>query len=485
MYKTGKNMEYNEKSKIIFDRNKTYYFIGIGGINMSALAKILINKNYKIAGSDIKKTDITEYFEEKGYIINYNQIKGNIKDNYVIVKTDAILKDNEEYIQSIKLGLDIIPRALLLSYLSKKYDKSIAISGTHGKTTTTTMLSHILTYCGLDPTCVIGGIVPMWDSNLRIGKGNLFVYEACEAYNNLKYYEPDYLIITSIDADHLDYYGNLENLKNYFIEFINKVAKNGFVLLNIGDKIIKTMVNKFKGNIYFYSVGSERNSDTNLLISANIKQYKKNFTYFNIYINEKKYSIKIPVYGTHNIENVVSAIAIANLFINDIKKIAKSLENFVNPKRRFEYVGKFLGADVYNDYSHLPKEIDRMMEISKVLSTEKAGRIIIIFQPHLYSRTRDFYKEFAQSLSKADIIILVPIFPAREYPIKGVTSKLIYDELTKSNKKAHLFLHYFICSDLDEAKNLLKEIVMKNDVIITLGAGDIGEFYETLRFGNK
>ncbi len=470
-------MEYTETTKIELNKDKTYYFIGIGGISMSALAKILIDRGFKIAGSDTTKTEITKFFEDKGYEINYKQVSENIKNDYTIVYTDAIIKDtNGEYQEALKMGLDIIPRASLLSHLAKEKKTSVAISGTHGKTTTTTMLSHILIECGLDPMCLVGGIVPKWNSNLKEGQGNLFVYEACEAFNNLKYYSPHYLIVTSIDADHLDNFGTIENIKKDFTSLINKVAQTGFVLLNIDDEITFELKDKFKGNIHYYSINVEKAKKQNIKLLSYAKNisFKDGYTEFELHIGANKSFIHLPLYGLHNVQNFVSAVSIASFFEKDIEKLSKSIESFVNAKRRFEFVGKFNGANVYNDYSHHPREIDSMMNIAKTVSSQKNGRIIVVFQPHLFSRTKEFYKEFAKSLSKADEILLMPIYPAREEPIAGVSSELILNELVKLNANSYL------CIDWDKTKDKLQSIVRKDDIIITVGAGNIGDFYKKI-----
>lgn len=454
------------------DKNKTYYFMGIGGINMSALAKLLISEGYRISGSDIQRTELTEFFELQGYKINYKQEKGNLNRDYVIIKTDAISKDNEEYKEALEMDLEIIPRAMLLNYLSKKNKKiSLAVTGTHGKTTTTTMLSHIFCECGLDPTCVIGGIVPYWNSNLRIGDGDYFIYEACEAFNNFKYYEPNYLIVTSIDADHFDCLIDLENEKRYFIEFINRVGEKGFVLLNYDDENIKSISVKLKGNIKYYSI-NETIENSSVIARATKIQYDKTITEFDFIPDDKEsFRIKANLLGLHNVQNALSALILSSFFIKEKECLSKSLINFRNSKRRFEYLGEYRGAQVYNDYAHHPKEI---LALSNSVNTllKESKKSLIIFQPHLYSRTKELYKSFAESLSHFDIVILFPIYPAREKAIEGVSSNLIYDELLKTMSKNNVFL-----SDFDSCQELVDKYSNTYDIILTVGAGSIGSYY--------
>ncbi len=489
-------MELNEKSKITLNKNKTYYFIGIGGIHMSALAKILINKGYKIAGSDINKTFITEEFAQKGYEINYTQKKENIKNDYVVVKTDAISKDNEEYIRALELELDIIPRPLLLTHLSNLGNISIAISGTHGKTSTTTLLSHTLIKTGYDPTCIIGGIVPDWNSNLRIGNSGIVVYEACEAFNNFRYYQPNYLIITTIDVDHLDHLKDFENIKSYFRKFIEKVSKENKVILNFDDENIRNMKDSFNDNVYYYTAKKttvEEMKTNSILISTDYEKSKiiekngKRATSISIQtIDGEIKKLTLPMFGLHNVQNLLGTISVAYLLYYNqyykpsneknckfLETISNTYEDFSNAKRRFEYVGEYQGAKIYNDYSHHPKEIESMLNTAKIY-TNSNKKIIVVFQPHLYSRTRDFYIDFAKSLSKADIVILLPIYPAREKPISGITSKLITDELTKLNNSC------YNAKDWEYAKAILERIASEQHIILTVGAGDIGNFYKKL-----
>lgn len=491
-------MELNEKSKITLNKNKTYYFSGIGGIHMYALANILIDKGYTIAGSDINKTELTEEFRQKGYQINYSQKKENIKDNYVIVKNHAIGKDNEEYIKAVELGLEIIPKPLLLTHISTTAKVNIGISGTHGKTTTTTLLSHILIEMGYDPTCIVGGVVPEWNSSLRQGQNEIIVYEACEAFNNFRYYKPDYLIITSIDVDHLDHLKNFENIKVYFRKFIEKVSEKNKVILNLDDETIFDMHTSFNDKVYYYSA-KDINLDTmhseRILVSSDYKKTEvitdnkngENESFIELQtIDGDTKKIKFPLLGLHNVQNLLGAISVAYLLYQDkslklsnekkggfLENISNIFENFSNAKRRFEYVGEFQGAKIYNDYSHHPKEIESMLNTAKI-ATNESQKIIVVFQPHLYSRTRDFYVDFAKSLFKADNIILVPIYPAREKPIEGVSSKLIADELAKLGKKCYNVEHW------EEAKEFLQRLASKQDIILTVGAGSVGNFHKEL-----
>lgn len=464
-------------NELISDKEKTYHFIGIGGISMSALAHILLDRGYKVSGSDITKTEITSFLEEIGCNIQYKQVKENIKDDYIIVLTDAIADDNPELLKAKELNLKIIHRAELLSMLSNEKSTSIAVTGSHGKTTATTILSHLLTGMNADPTCIVGGIVPMWESNYRIGEGDLFVYEACEAFNNFRYYHPDYLIVTSIDADHLDTYENIENITKYFVNFINKTAEKGIVILNIDDENIKNNIHKFKGNIKYYSAN---NINSNNIITKTIKHSIENdYTILDIKLQGEIYNgIKLPFFGEYNIQNFISSLTLTIEILNknndsvSTEKINKIMNSYIHPKRRFEYVGEFKGAKIFNDYAHHPKEIKVMLETAKIRFPDK--KITAIFEPHLYSRTQAFFKDFAKSLSIADRTYLIPIYPAREKPIKGVSSELIYKEMTKLNSDVVIY------NDFDMMYKDLLSNINSNHILITIGAGTIGELYKEL-----
>ncbi len=475
----------NDKDYLQLNKENTYYFSGIGGISMSALANILVNKGFKVIGSDIQKSDITEQLESRGIKINYKQIKNNINDNYVIIKSDAIGDNNEEIIQAKKKELCIIHRAVLLDYISKDKSRSLAISGTHGKTTTTSMISHLLIEMDYDPTCLIGGIIPSWKSNYRIGNGELFVYEACEAFNNLNYYTPDYSIITSIDEDHLDFYGNLENILAYFINYINRIAKDGLVILNIDDENIYKISKYIKGNIKYYSISNNKkyNEISNIVYRANniniIQENNTIYTSFDLKIHNLQKSYRIPIFGEYNIQNAIASICMIYEITknkNILNKIENAFSNFKNAKRRFEYLGSYLGANIYNDYSHHPKEIFSLLSTVKNIYKNVDYKIITIFQPHLYTRTQALYKDFAKSLSLSDFIILTPIYPAREEPIDGVSSDLIYKELLKYKSKDSIK----ISNTLDNSIEILDEVISKNDIVITMGAGNIGNLYKKM-----
>ncbi len=475
-----------EKQLILNDNNKTYYFAGIGGVNMSALANILHNKGYNVAGSDIRESNITKDLENKGITVNYSQVKENIKDDYVIVRNNAISDTNEEIIEAQRKNLNIIERAELLDYLSKdnKRSTAIAISGTHGKTSTTSILSHLMIKLNMDPTCLVGGEIQTWGCTYRVGEGNYFVYEACEAFNNFQYYTPTHLIVTSIDVDHTDVFKNLDEIKSYFVEYINRVASSGIVILNGDDENIISIRNRLKGNIKYYSVLSNNKQnqdyDYTTVKYSTVSNNGKVYSAFDTILDGSSYSYEIPLTGVYNIQNSLSAIALLYEIIPDrsnfSERINSAFYDFINAKRRFEYVGCYKGASVYTDFSHHPKEISLMLDNASNYRISKSSKIISVFQPHLYSRTKEFYKEFSSSLSKSDIVIITPIYPAREEPIVGVSSEMIYNELIKLKPQESVY----IVPELLSSIGVINNVINKEDLLILIGAGDIGNLHKTL-----
>ncbi|MBE7442952.1 MAG: UDP-N-acetylmuramate--L-alanine ligase [Flavobacteriales bacterium] len=435
------------------------YFLGIGGIGMSALARYFISSGCKVAGYDKTKTALTQTLEKEGMIVHYEEkidaipieIKEN-KTNALVIYTPAIPKDNIEYQFFINNNIRLYKRAEVLGLITQNYF-TIAVAGTHGKTTTSSIVAHVLNECGVDCIAFLGGISLNFNSNLLLNNNaKTVVVEADEFDRSFLTLSPNIAIVTSIDADHLDIYGDKEEMHKSYQDFVNKIDEKGVLITkpSIKEKL------KFKNTTTY---------DLNFLADYLPSEVKvENGSYF-LTINNDKIKLGFP--GIHNVENALGAYVVAKKLNLDSIKIIKALESYAGVKRRFEYHVKSPNLVYIDDYAHHPEELRMCISSVKELYPDKI--ITGIFQPHLFSRTRDFLDEFAASLSVLDELILLDIYPARELPIPGVTSQLLLEKATAKNKK------------LLTKSNLLDYIAANEfEVLLTLGAGDIDVFVEPI-----
>ena len=443
---------------------KKIYFIGIGGIGMSGLAIVAKKKGYNVYGSDISKNYITQKLIKEGIkVFDKHSLKNIEKDTDLVVISSAIKNDNPELIRAQKLKIPIVKRAKFLAMLSEN-SKVIAVSGTHGKTTTTGMIASIFESSSFNYTAVIGGISKHIGTNAKFESGEYFVIEADESDGSFLYYSPLVSVVTNIDTDHLDFYKNIENLKNIFVDFINKIPFYGRTILCGDDKNILSILDKIKKPYYLYGL-----MPTNHWQTKNIKN-SKNGIYFDIYYkNKKEDNVYLNAFGTHNAINATAAYIAARYIGIDRKKIIEGLFNFKGMKRRLDLMGSVGNVLFYDDYAHHPKEIETTL---KALRERYPLRSIkAIFQPHRYTRTALLYKDFANSFDFADEAYITDIYPACEKPIKNVSSKLIIDWAQKKGKKIYSFTNTF-----DFAKK-----IKENDIIIGLGAGDIYKITDEIK----
>ena len=458
---------------MILGNTKKIHFVGVGGIGMSGMAEFLQNHNFIISGSDIKLSNRIKHLKSIGIKIYIGHKKNNITNTNLIVYSSAVPKNNPELLQGKKNKIPVIKRAELLGELIKIKDISIAVAGTHGKTTTSSMIGNILFEAKLDPTIITGGIINKFNTNNISGSGDIIVVEADEFDRSFLSLNPTYTTVNNIDLEHLDIYKNIKDLKETFIKYANSIPFYGLVAISNDSKYAKEIKNKINRNIITF--GIDVKSD---IMAKNIK-YKKNTSTFILEYKNKKSKIELIIPGKHNVYNALSAISICISIGVKIDHIKKGLKKFNGVRRRFEmkYYNKTKNINFIDDYAHHPSEIESTLESIK--SGWPSKRIIAIFQPHLYSRTKSFYKEFAKSLLKSDINIITDIYPAREAPIKNVTSNLIIKELKKLKHKNT----YLIKKESISKK--INKIVLKNDLIITMGAGDIykslDEIYENIK----
>ena len=445
----------------MFGETKHIHFVGIGGIGMSGIAELLYKLGFKISGSDQIESDRTNSLNEIGIKIFIGHNKNNIQESDVVVYSSAINKSNSEIQGAIKLNIPVIRRAEMLAELIKLKKISIAIAGTHGKTTTASMLGSILTTSSSDPTMVIGGIVNKFQSNSISGKGNIIVVEADEFDRSFLTLQPTIGVITNLDLEHLDCYNNLEDLKDAFTQFANAVPFYGKIALGTDNKNAASIVKNINRPVISFGLNKNAN------IRAADLFFSKNKSSFTLINNNKKIGkLTINVPGKHNIKNALAAITIAFQLDISFQNIKDGLNQYSGVRRRFDI--KYRTSNqimIVDDYAHHPAEV------LATLNAAKNGwkkRLIAVFQPHLFSRTRDFYKEFAKAFLKSDILILTDIFEAREKPIQGITSKIIYNELIKlGHNNVELINNQF------DIPKRLKDISQADDIIITMGAGNI------------
>ena len=445
----------------MFRKTKHIHFIGIGGIGMSGMAELLFRLGYKISGSDKQASEITKYLKSIGIKVFIKHNKKNIKSSDVVVFSSAIKKNNIEIISAKENNIPVIRRAELLGELLKVKKTSIAIAGTHGKTTSTTMLGLILLEAQLDPTLVIGGIVNKFNTNAISGSGDIIVVEADEFDRTFLSLKPTISIINNLDLEHLDCYNNINDLQKAFTQFANSVPFYGLISLCIDSENVQNIIPDIKRPHITFG------TDKKASIRAEKIKYNGVGSTFKLYKDDTFVdSINLNMPGKHNILNALGAISIALELNVDIKNIKKALKTYSGVRRRFE-LKYTTSKEVYivDDYAHHPSEVEATINAAK---TGWKNQVVSIFQPHLFTRTRDFYKEFAKSFMKSDIIIITDIYPAREKPIEGISSKIIVDELVALG---HKNIHYI--PDPLSLPLFIKKMELKDSSILVMGAGNI------------
>jgi UDP-N-acetylmuramate--alanine ligase len=443
------------------NNSKHIHFIGIGGIGMSGLAEYYLKNGYDVSGSDITDSHIIHRLVNLGAKINIGHSKDNINSFInIVVYTSAVHKDNPELERAEELHLRTIRRAELLGEIvNDKY--LIAVSGTHGKTTTTAMIGKVLIDSGLDPLVFVGGNVSFFEGGAaRIGKGKYAVVEADEYDRSFLALKPDIAVITNIDSDHLDVYKDLNDIKETFKQFCDN-SKPGSKIIYCGDdRNIRSIIPSITRDKISYGFD---NSNYLKITDYNFRASKISFSIINSYRSYK--NVSIDLIGRHNVLNSTACFAVSKALNIDFEKYKSSLKSFNTVDRRLQLKYSVKNIQVYDDYSHHPREIE--MSLEALRESFKNRRLITVFQPHLYSRTRDLYKDFARQLAIADKIFLLDIYPAREEPIENVSSKLIFDEIKKINGDVEHM------PDKGQVVGRLMEIVRPDDIIIFQGAGDI------------
>ena len=447
-------------------RIRRVHFVGIGGSGMSGIAEVLLNLGYRVSGSDLVESDTTLRLQRLGAEVVMGHRSENLRDADVVVISSAVRKDNPEVIAAHERIIPVIPRAEMLAELMRmKY--GVAIAGTHGKTTTTSMIATVLAHGGLDPTAVIGGKLNSFGSNAKLGQGELLVAEADESDGSFLKLSPTIAVVTNIDPEHLDHYRNLEEIQKAFLEFINKVPFYGLAILCLDQENVQALIPQVQKRYVTYGLSSQAN-----FRAADIS-YHGLTTSFRVFANERELGqISIQMPGLHSVYNALAAIATASELDVNFEVVRQALGSFSGVQRRFQIKGEWDGVMVVDDYGHHPTEI------KATLSAAKNGwgrRTVVVFQPHRYSRTRDLFKEFLTAFNQADVLFLTGIYPAGEDPIPGVDVQGLYEGI-----KGHGHKDVTLVLDKSAILDRLLPRLKPGDMVFTLGAGDVWKTGEAL-----
>ena len=452
-----------------FNTPANLHFTGIGGISMSALAEIMISRGFTVTGSDSHESKITDHLESLGAKIFYNQVAGNISSDIdVLIYTAAIKQDNPELVKAKELGIPLLTRAEFLGQIMLNYPMAIGVSGTHGKTTTTSMLSQIMLEGNTDPTILVGGIMPAIHGNTRVGHSDKLITEACEYTNSFLSFKPNMAIILNVAADHLDFFKDLDDIKHSFRKFAELVPDDGFLVINSDIDNLEYFTDGLKCKVI--TVGSDPAKSDYSATNIEFDQFAKG-SYDLVVNGEKSFHVALNVTGEHNIYNSLAAIAAAHAMGISDENIKAGLTQYGGTDRRFQYKGKVGDVTIIDDYAHHPDEITATIKTAKHYPHKKMW---VVFQPHTYSRTKSLLPEFGKALKEADAVVLADIYAARETDNLGVSSSDLCDKINERGGKAYYFPTF------DEIEAFLLENCINGDVLITMGAGDVYKIGESI-----
>ena len=435
---------------------------------MSGLAEILLKEHFTVSGSDNKSSSLTEHLSSLGATISYPQKASNITEHIdLVVYTAAIRENNVELMEARRRNLPLLTRAQLLGQLMKNYGTSIAVSGTHGKTTTTSMLSHILLAAEKDPTISVGGILPVIGGNIRVGDSDVFVTEACEYTNSFLDFYPYISIILNIEEDHMDFFKDIEDIRSSFHRFATLLPSEGALVINKNIEHIEEVISGLDCKVITYSECQDadycaKNISFDAMGNASFDLYK---------YGTFKSRIQLSVAGTHNVSNALSVIAVADLLNIDLAVAQEGLLSFTGTDRRFQYKGTRNGVSIIDDYAHHPTEIRATLTSVRHYPHRE---VWCIFQPHTYTRTKAFFDDFVKALSLADHVILADIYAARETDTLGMSSAALADAIKALGKDAYYFPSF------EEIENFVIKSCIHGDVLITMGAGDVVNIGDSL-----
>ncbi len=458
------SMDKNEYSK--------FHFIGIGGISMSGLAEILLNQGYEVSGSDSKSSKIIKRLESLGAQVHISHSPENINSPDLVIYTDAISADNKEFLKAQSLDIPVVDRATFLGALMKNFKNSIAVSGTHGKTSTTSMLSTILNRSDLAPTILLGGELDEIGGNVKIGSNDLILTEACEYKGNILKYFPSTAVILNIDEDHMDYFKDLDHIKQTFVKYAENLEENSSLIINLDDPNVQSVIDATRANVITFGI----NSDADYR-AENIRFNEEGLPSYTLNYKDKEFfDIHLSVMGIHNIYNSIASVIAARNAGLTIDLIQKNIALYTGVHRRLELKGFYKGVKVLDDYAHHPTEIKATLDAIK---SSKTGNVYCVFQPHTYTRTKLLFNNFSEAFHDADKIIITDIYAAREKDNGMIHAR----DLSKALQEKGLDSIYI--KEFEDINTYLIENVKDGDIIITMGAGDVNLIGENLLESNK
>ncbi|MGH9899846.1 MAG: UDP-N-acetylmuramate--L-alanine ligase [Pyrinomonadaceae bacterium] len=453
----------------MFRRIQHIHFVGIGGIGMSGIAEVLANLGFKVTGSDLKRTNNTDHLETLKVIVSEGHDAMNIGDAHVVVRSSAVRDDNPEIIEAQRRMIPVIPRAEMLAELMRLKTNTVAVAGSHGKTTTTSMIATVLGTAGLDPTFVIGGVVNAFGSNARLGKSDWMVVEADESDRSFLMLTPTISVVTNIDREHMDCYHDMHDVQESFASFANKVPFYGASILCLDNPYVQAIIPEIKRRRITYGFSAQAD------VSAHGSRYDKNFgASFTLWQGARAIGeVKLRVPGGHNIYNALAAITVGLELNIPFQTISQALEGFTGVKRRFQFKGEKCGILVIDDYGHHPTEIRATLAAAK--HSADGRRIVVLFEPHRYTRTKDLMEEFARSFNNADVLLIADIYAASEEPIPGITAEALCGSIKSFGHKNVSYI-----GSIESATEILAGEVRTGDIVITLGAGNVYRAGESL-----
>ena len=446
----------------MFRHVKHVHFIGIGGIGMSGIAEVLCNLGFKVSGSDLSKSKNTARLEKLGAEIYEGHRTENVGGAQVVVYSSAVKEDNPEVVIAKSKKIPVIPRAEMLAEIMMLKPYSVAIAGSHGKTSTTSMVATVLGHAGIDPTAIVGGVVGAFGSNAKIGKSDWIVTEADESDRSFLMLYPTIAVVTNIDREHMDHYADMLDVLGCFRDFANKVPFFGAAILCLDDPNVQAIIPSIKRRLITYGLSAQAD------VSAHYIKFDNNFgSTFEVWRGtEVLGEMHLPVPGRHNVYNALAAIAVALELEIPFEKIAGAFAIFANADRRFQFKGEANGITVVDDYGHHPTEVQATLAAAKYGSDLR--RTVVVFQPHRYTRTKELMEDFARSFNNADMLFVLDIYAASEEPLEGITSEILTE---KVRQFGHKNAHYL--GGMEGAAEKVAEFLQAGDLVITLGAGSV------------
>ena len=456
----------------MFERFRTIHFVGIGGIGMSGIAEVLHNLGYEVTGSDVKESDTIARLRSLGIKVSIGHTPDNIDDAHVVVTSSAVSLGNPEVMAAREKSIPVIPRAEMLSELGRlKY--GILIAGAHGKTTTTSLIATILAHAGLDPTVVIGGKLMATGSNARLGRGDFIVAEADESDGSFLTLSPTIAVVTNIDREHMEFFRTMEALKDAFVSFINKVPFYGLSILCAENGHIREILPRIHRRYITYGLSPQAD-----IHAINLEKEFMSVSFHVIYKGHDMGRFSVPMPGTHSVLNSLASIAVGMELKLDLQNIKEALKGFRGIQRRFEFKGEEKGIRFFDDYGHHPEEIRATLRAAKESIASgggKDGRLVILFQPHRYTRTKDLLHDFGSSFSDADLLYVTDIYPAGEQPLEGVNGEAVLNAIRDKGHRSAAYI-----SGHDPLIEALMNALRPNDLFFTIGAGDVWKIGEKL-----